>query len=69
MYTFLPIYIKNEKNLFLDYLAHIFFVSAAFISVMCKPFVYVTINTAISLNHGSNTALKCPSEEKLSPFF
>lgn len=55
MYTFLPIY--NDKNTF-SYLTY-FFVCAAFIFVMYMPFVYVTINTAISLNHGSNAALKC----------
>lgn len=35
---------------FSEYLTYLF-VGAALISVMCYPFVYMTINTTISLNH------------------
>lgn len=39
------------KMLFPDYLTY-FFVWVALISVMYYPFVYVTVSSAISLNHG-----------------
>lgn len=42
---------KMAKMLFPDYLTY-FFVWVALISVMYYPFVYVTVSSAISLNHG-----------------